>query len=172
MGARSYSVRIGADDHSLQVLSHDRAAGRLEISIDGVALCCGYRIIDSNRVRLELVDRSLVIHLNEAPGVRWVAGGGATAKVCPAPSRGRGVTDRDLPPEITPPMPAVVIEVLVEVGQRVAKGDPAVVVSAMKMESTLLAPIDGTVAEVNASQGDKVSPGDVLVRVKPDEEEP
>jgi len=40
-----------------------------------------------------------------------------------------------------------------------------VVVSAMKMEATLVAPRDGVVSEVRVSVGDRVQPGDVLVRI-------
>lgn len=170
MGTRSYTVRIGPDEHTLELIGHDRAANRLQARIDDEALELGYRILGPGRIRLELPEGGLVLHLAEAAGARWVAGGGAAIAASPAPRRGAG-TERELPPEITPPMPAVVVEVLVEVGQVVAKGDPAVVVSAMKMESTLVAPTDGTVAEVTVAAGDKVSPGDVLVRVAPAEEE-
>jgi biotin carboxyl carrier protein len=65
-------------------------------------------------------------------------------------------------------MPAVVVAVLVEPGQRVTAGEPAVVVSAMKMESSLEIPRAGTVRAVHCKVGDKVSPGDVLVLVDPD----
>ncbi len=170
MGARSYTIKIGPDEHTLELTGHDRQAGRLTVRIDDADLELGYRVLEPGRIRLDLAHGPLVIHLAEAAGVRWVAGGGAAIAASEAPRRGAGA-ERELPPEITPPMPAVVVEVLVEVGQAVAKGDPAVVVSAMKMESTLVAPTDGTVAEVNAAAGDKVSPGDVLVRVEPAEEE-
>ena len=63
-------------------------------------------------------------------------------------------------------MPAVVQNVLVEVDQVVDKGQPLVVVSAMKMESTLVAPYPGTVAAVNTEVGAKVNPGDILVEIE------
>jgi biotin carboxyl carrier protein len=65
-------------------------------------------------------------------------------------------------------MPSVVVAVLVEVGRRVARGDPLVVVSAMKTETQLAAPIAGRVKAVNAAVGAKVRPGDVLVEVEPE----
>lgn len=68
--------------------------------------------------------------------------------------------------DVTPPMPAVVQEILVEVGAPVDKGARLVVVSAMKMETTLVAPHGGTVSAVNTEVGAKVAPGDILVEIE------
>lgn len=70
---------------------------------------------------------------------------------------------------VTPPMPAVVTQVLVTTGDAVAQGDRLAVVSAMKMEMSLVAPHDGVITGVHVQTGDKVSPGDVLVDVAPAE---
>jgi Pyruvate carboxylase len=40
------------------------------------------------------------------------------------------------------------------------------VLSAMKMETTLVSPFDGIVKAVNTSSGDKVLPGDILVEIE------
>lgn len=71
--------------------------------------------------------------------------------------------------EVTPPMPAVVIAVAVREGDVVEKGQGVVVVSAMKMETTLFAPYDGLVKKVNVCEGDKVMPGDILVDIEKEE---
>ncbi|MFZ2632305.1 MAG: biotin/lipoyl-containing protein [Desulfosalsimonadaceae bacterium] len=75
------------------------------------------------------------------------------------------------PTEVTPPMPAVVISVPVAEGDAVKKGQAVVIVSAMKMETTLTAPFDGTVKKVNVAEGDKVMPGDILVDIEKTEGE-
>ncbi len=51
----------------------------------------------------------------------------------------------------------------VAVGDRVSKGQALAVVEAMKMESTVSSPADGTVAEVAAAAGTNVEVGDLLV---------
>ncbi|PJB63020.1 MAG: hypothetical protein CO095_17290, partial [Armatimonadetes bacterium CG_4_9_14_3_um_filter_58_7] len=51
-------------------------------------------------------------------------------------------------------------------GDAVAKGDRLVTLEAMKMEHSLVAPFDGTVAELNAAEGGQVSEGTVLVRIE------
>lgn len=71
--------------------------------------------------------------------------------------------------EVTPPMPAIVISVAVTQGDAVKKGQAVVIVSAMKMETTLFAPFDGTVTRVNVCEGDKVMPGDILVDIEEEE---
>jgi len=72
------------------------------------------------------------------------------------------------PSAVTPPMPAVVVNVPVELGDHVKKGDPVVVVSAMKMETTLTAPHGGTITRIGVKQGDKVMPGEILVDIEKD----
>ena len=56
-----------------------------------------------------------------------------------------------------------VFKIEASVGQAVKKGDPVVVVEAMKMENEICAPQDGTIASVQAAAGDSVESGDVLV---------
>jgi 3-methylcrotonyl-CoA carboxylase alpha subunit len=69
-------------------------------------------------------------------------------------------------------MPAVVVGVLVSEGDLVELGDRLLVISAMKMETTLTAPRDGRVAAVNVAVGDKVMPGTILVDIEKDDEPP
>ena len=48
------------------------------------------------------------------------------------------------------------------VGQAVKKGDPVVILEAMKMEIPVVAPEDGTVASINVAVGDPVEAGALL----------
>lgn len=61
------------------------------------------------------------------------------------------------------PMPGKVVHVLAEVGAKVAKGAPIIVMEAMKMEQTLAAPADVVIASVNVAAGDQVEAGAALV---------
>jgi 3-methylcrotonyl-CoA carboxylase alpha subunit len=65
------------------------------------------------------------------------------------------------------PMPGKVLDVKAKVGAQVKRGDALVVMEAMKMEHTLVAPRDGKVAEVNAVAAMQVADGVVLVRLEP-----
>ncbi len=66
-------------------------------------------------------------------------------------------------------MPSVVVRVLVKEGDRVVKGQGLVVVTAMKMETTLKAPHSGVVRKVNTYPEAKVMPGDILVEIEKEE---
>ncbi|HVV75936.1 MAG TPA: biotin carboxylase N-terminal domain-containing protein [Mycobacteriales bacterium] len=68
------------------------------------------------------------------------------------------------------PMPGAVVRVLVEAGATVAKGDPLVVLEAMKMEHTVASPAAGTVSEVRVQAGQQVDSGAVLAVVEADAE--
>ncbi|MGY4396950.1 3-methylcrotonyl-CoA carboxylase alpha subunit [Sphingomonas sp. UYAg733] len=67
---------------------------------------------------------------------------------------------------ILSPMPGRIIAVEVAAGDVVAKGQKLVTLEAMKMEHSLVAPFDGTVAELNAETGGQVSEGAVLARIE------
>ena len=56
-----------------------------------------------------------------------------------------------------------VFKIEASVGQAVKKGDPVVVVEAMKMETEIVAPADGTVAQILVKAGDAVDTGAALV---------
>ena len=64
---------------------------------------------------------------------------------------------------VSAPLPGRVIEVLVAPGAEVAKGDPLIVLSAMKVEHTLVAPGPGKLARVLARPGDQVEEGTLLI---------
>jgi biotin carboxyl carrier protein len=63
-------------------------------------------------------------------------------------------------------MPGQVLLVHAAAGDRVAAGDPLVVLESMKMELVLTAPVDGEVAELAVAVGDKVAVDQPLARVE------
>ncbi|GAA1677318.1 biotin carboxylase N-terminal domain-containing protein [Fodinicola feengrottensis] len=63
------------------------------------------------------------------------------------------------------PMPGSVLRVLAEAGSSVRKGQPLLVLEAMKMEHTVAAPADGVLTEVSVAAGEQVDTGQVLAVV-------
>lgn len=64
------------------------------------------------------------------------------------------------------PMPGLVVNVMVQSGMTVRKGDVLLILEAMKMENAIKAPSDAIVAEVLCEPGQSVEKGGVLVRFR------
>jgi 3-methylcrotonyl-CoA carboxylase alpha subunit len=67
---------------------------------------------------------------------------------------------------LTAPMPGKVVSFSVKAGDKVNKGQALAVMEAMKMEHTILAPADGTVAELLYAPGDQVAEGAELLSLR------
>ncbi len=65
--------------------------------------------------------------------------------------------------EIKAPMPGLVLDVRVSAGDTVKKGDPIIVLEAMKMENIIKSPTDGTVSKINVKKGVAVEKNQVLI---------
>ena len=70
-----------------------------------------------------------------------------------------------LPGQLAAPMPGRVISVLVAQGEPVERGQPVMVIEAMKMEHTIRAPADGVVAQVSFVEGELVEEGAELLAI-------
>ena len=95
-----------------------------------------------------------------------------TALVVPAPTWLRalgGEAAGGAKGALRAPMPSVVVEVRVEVGQRVEAGQPVVVLESMKTETVLRAPVAGVVRAVGCAKGEMVEEGRELVDIAPED---
>ena len=84
-----------------------------------------------------------------APAPRKAAGGGGKGAVCA-------------------PMPGVILEVSVKVGDTVERGQQLAILDAMKMHNVIGAPRAGTIAEVFVEAGQNVDHGAAIVKFKED----
>lgn len=132
-----------------------------------------YRRVSDYQIHLTVDGRQTMAFVAETPEGKTVMVDGRTWLIEDAAAqqtRRRGAR-KEGPKQVSPPMPAVVTKLLVAEGDQVEKGQGVVVVSAMKMDTTLAAPFDGTVARINVAEGDKVTPKQVLVDIEPVEAE-
>ena len=67
--------------------------------------------------------------------------------------------------EITAPMAAVLIDMLIHSSDVVEEGQTLLVLEAMKMQMKIKAPADGTVISINKKTGDRVEKGDLMVKL-------
>ncbi|MER2063423.1 MAG: biotin/lipoyl-containing protein, partial [Alkalibacterium sp.] len=63
-------------------------------------------------------------------------------------------------------MPGSVLQVLVNRGDKVEKGDPIVITEAMKMETTIRSAIAGKVERLFVKEGDTIQTNDLLVEIE------
>jgi acetyl/propionyl-CoA carboxylase alpha subunit len=68
--------------------------------------------------------------------------------------------------EMRAPMPGLIVDVRVEAGQSVAKGDILLVLEAMKTQQPFTAPFAGILRQLNVAKGDQVTDGQVLAVVE------
>lgn len=69
--------------------------------------------------------------------------------------------------DLSAPMPGLIVQVPVAIGQEVAQGETLVILESMKMQNELQSPVGGTVESVHCSQGQTVDKGELLVVVRP-----
>ncbi len=87
-----------------------------------------------------------------------VAAPAAPAAAPAAPAAGAGE-------KVTAPMPGTILDVKINNGDSVTKGQVIMILEAMKMENDVVAPCDGTVTSVLVKKSDTVNSGDALATI-------
>jgi geranyl-CoA carboxylase alpha subunit len=141
---RPVVATVGDERHEVEVLADDGVRAR--IAIDGTETTAWATLAD---------------------GGGWLDAEGLCAAVADSSDAPPESRDRAGGGVITSRMHGAIVALAVQPGQQVAKGDFVLAIEAMKMEHRIVAPIDGTVAEVGAAVGTQVSPGRLLLRIEP-----
>jgi pyruvate carboxylase len=81
-------------------------------------------------------------------------------------ARTRPKADPADPWQVAAPIPGLITSLSVNAGAKVARGEKLLTMEAMKMQSTLYAPGDGTVEAVHAQVGDTVESKDLLIKMR------
>ncbi len=161
-----YQLNINEDKRVLTVTPEgDR---RFDATIGETTYTTSFEWISEHAVLLNVNGEQTTAYLADGPDGKTVMIKGRVWSVEDQGSstrrKNRG-NQQKLPKDIRPPMPAVVSQILVSKGDLVTEGQGVIVVSAMKMETTLLAPFNGIVTEINIAEGDKVTPKQILVDI-------
>lgn len=167
-----YSLTTDHDVKSVHVRHNENHSFTAEI--DGAAHQVTYERMNDHTLHLSVASgdntREANVYLADTADGKMISIGGIVNTVRDADAISRNQTGKGsaaaLPDTVTPPMPATVISVMVTTDDVVKKGDAVVIVSAMKMETTLAAPFNGRVTSVNTSEGDRVMPGDILLDIE------
>jgi len=65
--------------------------------------------------------------------------------------------------ELKAPMPGLVLEISVEGGQQVSKGDALLILEAMKMENVIKSPTDGVIKSISVNEGEIVEKNQLIL---------
>ena len=142
MKMKEYKYRINGNLYSVKIGDIDNNLAQVEVN--GVPY----------KVQLEKTEKPVTIVSAPRPSAAPRTESGA--KVIAKPQVKTGGT------QVKAPLPGVVMQVPVKVGDTVKASDTVVVLEAMKMENEVVAPQDGKVASINVGSGDMVESGDVL----------
>jgi biotin carboxyl carrier protein len=168
--------RLKIDDTIIPVEVEKADTDTMTLFFDGKARDVQYSRISDHQIHLMIDGVGIQAFITGDSDEKTVILRGVPYEVSNADlSEQRGKGKRGpaaIPQEVTPPMPSIVVRILVAEGDRVKTGDAVIVVTAMKMESTLSAPFDGRVTKINVVEGDKVMPGEILADIEKDEESP
>jgi 3-methylcrotonyl-CoA carboxylase alpha subunit len=163
--ARDFRFRVGEEEIAAAAAAE---AGGWRLTVGGRSCrATGERLSDDwLAVTLDGVRRRL----------RVVAHGGALVVTADGESWRLEEIDPLAPPpgaeaaagHLVAPMPGRVVQLLVAAGDRVRRGQPLMVVEAMKMEHTIAAPRDGVVEAVHYRAGEPVEEGAELIALAGD----
>jgi 3-methylcrotonyl-CoA carboxylase alpha subunit len=159
-GTRSLSFRTGKRELDVRV-HYRRPAVGLEIPSGPVEL----RIDHADGTRLDLrVDAQIVLAdaFRDGDALHVYARGHHQRFVTIDAMARAGLHEAD-EDRLVAPMPGKVIAVHATTGQRVTRGQALMVIEAMKMEHTIVAPHDGIVEDVRFGVGAQVSEGATLI---------
>ena len=161
---RSFSIEYAGAGHTAQFTRlHD---GALTLTVDGGTAALRFSQVASGaidlhygtqRVTANVYVNGETAHVFTAQGAIQIVAIDALAHANETQAEGG---------RLTAPMPGKVVSFAVKAGDAVKKGQALAVMEAMKMEHTIAAPADGTVAELLFAPGDQVTEGSELLRME------
>lgn len=145
---KEYSFKINGNRYDVAVNS---VSGNIaDVTVNGVSY------------QVEMENASAPAQTSAAPApasaVQAPSAPVQTASPAPASATGQGKP-------VTSPLPGVIIDIKVKVGDTVKAGQTIAVLEAMKMENDIQAEWDGVITAVNASKGDSVLEGAAIVTI-------
>lgn len=112
-----------------------------------------YRVnVNGSLYEIEIEEMSAPATMS-APAAAPAASAAPAAPAAPVPAGGT---------QINAPMPGTILDVRVQAGQSVRKGDILFILEAMKMENEIMSPCDGKITGVNVRKGDAVETAALL----------
>jgi 3-methylcrotonyl-CoA carboxylase alpha subunit len=164
---RAFAVNFQGAPHTVLLTTlHGAGEPTRELLVDGVAAPLRYASTPAGALDVSWGAQRAIVNLYIKGDIAHVfTAQGATQIVAIDALAHAGDTHGDVG-RLTAPMPGKVVSFAVKAGDKVKKGQALAVMDAMKMEHTIAAPADGTVAELLFAPGDQVTDGAELLRME------
>ncbi len=160
---RHFLVEFHGESHILVLTTLH--GGLLQLQVGDASAELRYAKLPHNALDVEFGAHRVTAHVYQKGDVAHVfTAQGATHLIAIDALAHAGVAQVDAG-RLTAPMPGKVVSFAVKAGDKVTKGQALAVMDAMKMEHTIAAPADGTVAELLYAPGDQVAEGAELLRL-------
>jgi len=166
MSSQTYQALVG--DRALDISLQDG-----QLFVDGTPVEYSFQTIRKGYVSLIVDGRSVPVSVEPSDdGTFGVTIGGRQTQVRVKDERALLMEEFGLEEdgaaggEVRAPMPGLVLDVLVEVGDPVEADEGLLVLEAMKMENELKAPSAGTVTAIHAAAGDAVEKNALLIEIE------
>jgi len=142
---KSFKFKINGNQYEVDIQSAENNLMQVEVNGSSYQIELEKAIIQNKTPKL--VRTTAIPSTDSTP---------ATAKTAnPSPSKGSGT--------IKAPLPGVILNVHVQVGDVVKIGQRLITLEAMKMENNIDSDKDGKISEIKFRNGDSVMEGDVLI---------
>ena len=152
---KDYSLKINGQNYTVQIDEVNDASTVAHVVVNGTA----YEV-EIEGAKTSAASRPQVVPAPKEANSAMItpATASPSPRIAPsAPSSGYAVKC---------PLPGTVLSVKVQVGDKVASGQTLVVLEAMKMESDITAPVNGTVRGIAVSKGASVEAGKLLCSIE------
>jgi 3-methylcrotonyl-CoA carboxylase alpha subunit len=165
-GPAHETLRFFIEGHVIELpVTHQRDGYVFEC--DGATLVAQGKLDAQGRLSATIEDRKHSgFYLEDKQFADLIVGGNRHRIALPDPVN--AATDNAAAGGLAAPMPGLVRSILVDVGERVEKGQALVTMEAMKMEHTIRAPADGVVQTLNCVVGAMTEAGVILVEFEPE----
>ena len=141
---KEYKYKINGTEYKVSV--GDIENNEVNIEVNGVP----YKV----ELEEKKAKSSVVKSVKPAPAPRTSTGEKVVAKPAAVPTGGSAVKS---------PLPGVINDIKVKVGDTVKSGDTVVILEAMKMENDIKSNVSGVVKAINVNKGDSVQEGADLI---------
>lgn len=148
---KQFIYRINGQEYIVAVNKMDSSLA--EVAVNGTAY------------KVELVNNEEEVTFVSRPAAKAPAAAPTTAapKAATAPAKPAGAVSAA--GALKSPLPGIVVNITVNVGDVVKKGQQVATLEAMKMENALQAPVDGTIQSIDVNVGDSVLEGVTILTI-------